>query len=89
MNRGGGGYAAPMGRRVKEGSGPNDGFKFWQNRPVSCIVMGVGISSLGGGIPHEIVRSEQNFRLFLVMMFLQFTGSRHKMLLSYVDLYLL
>jgi hypothetical protein len=59
------------------------------SRPVGCRVLGVGVSSSRGGIPHEIVRSEQNFRLFLVMMFLQFTGSRHKMLLSYVDLYLL
>ena len=59
------------------------------SRPVGCGVLGVGISSLRGGIPHEIIRSEQNFRLFLVMMFLQFTGSRHKMLLLYVDLYLL
>ena len=59
------------------------------SRPVGCGVLGVGVSSSRGGIPHEIVHSEQNFRLFLVMMFLQFTGSRHKMLLSYVDLYLL
>jgi hypothetical protein len=59
------------------------------SRPVGCRVLGVGSSSRGG-IPHEIVRSVQNFRLFLVMMlFLQFTGSRHKMLLSCVDLYLL
>ena len=61
MNRGGGGYAAPMGRRVKEGSGPNDGFKFRQNRPVSCIVMGVGISSLGGG---SLMKSFVRCRIF-------------------------
>jgi hypothetical protein len=45
-NRGGGGYAAPMGRRVEEGSGPSDGFKFRRNRPVGCVVMGVGVSCL-------------------------------------------
>jgi hypothetical protein len=43
MDRGGGGYAAPMWRRVEEGSGPSDGFKFWRNRPVGCGVMGVGV----------------------------------------------
>ena len=47
-DRGGGGDATPMGRRVEEGSYPSDGFKFWPNRPVGCRVMGVGVSSLGG-----------------------------------------
>ena len=60
------------------------------SRPVGCAEFWASASAARrGGIPHEIVRSVQNFRLFLVMTFLQFTGSRHKMLLSYVDLYLL
>ena len=49
MDRGGEGDAAPIGRQVEEGSGPSDGFKFQPNRPVGCGVMGVSISSSGGG----------------------------------------
>ena len=56
-DRGGGGDATPMGRRVEEGSYPSDGFKFRPNRPVGCRVMGVGVSSLGGRGPSRITKS--------------------------------
>ena len=78
IDRGGEGESASKEPRGKEGSGPSDGFTACRLRSSERRVS----SSRGG-------RSVQNFRLFLVMMFLQFTGSRHKMLLSYVDLYLL
>jgi hypothetical protein len=46
-DRGGGGDATPMGRRVEEGSYPSDGFKFRPNRPVGCRVMDMGALGLG------------------------------------------
>ncbi len=49
-NHGGGGDAAPMGLVVRGWPFPNDGSKFWKNRPSGCQVMGVASAAgVGGG----------------------------------------
>jgi hypothetical protein len=40
--------AVPMGWVVRGWPFPNDGSKFWRNRPSGCRVMGV-VSAAGGG----------------------------------------
>ncbi len=45
----GGGDAAPMGWVIRGWPFPNDGSKFWRNRPSGCQVMGAALVAGGGG----------------------------------------